>query len=602
VWISTDSVATLVVVPISVPKSDHTQMSHLGMWRNRIIIAMCLALSFTMGFALHKYGNEAYHRYVGTPLITLIKSPLSYWRIRQRGWNSFQTLRYTQDHGGTSYRRYVETVLLPLIVDGKRLSDSYPVPKVGGAITLVGNKTVIILDRLGGLYRYDLTARAFAPLPGIPHLPNNLKDYLVHRPGPPVNLADAPNDEFRARDIIFLPDRQELAAVYDMFDESIGKIRTVVSVIPIDVTTLTATGAWRQIFASDPFAYFAGITSGGGKLAYQGHGNLYVTIGDHYIVNPKVSEDQNTTFGKIIAINLTTNRWYQYSIGHRNPEGLTFLKSGKLLSTEHGPHGGDELNVIMEGSDYGWPNVTLGTEYNSYNWDVGTSPVGRLAGYKAPLFAWVPSIAPTQVIEVNNFNLRWDGDLLIGTLKASSLYRLRLEAGRVLYEERIWIGQRIRDLLQAEDGTIILWTDDAQLLFVTVDKDQLAVTRRTPTILGGAVISENCLVCHHFGPTNPTDFAPSLSNLFNRPIASDVFSYSPALRAKQKLGCWTPALVSQFLSDPYKFANGTNMPALKISPQDINDILTTLIKASDSEAGAAPSRRCFSGLLVKKPS
>jgi cytochrome c2 len=279
---------------------------------------------------------------------------------------------------------------------------------------------------------------------------------------------------------------------------------------------------------------------------------------------------------------------------------LTFLKSGKLLSTEHGPHGGDELNVITEGSDYGWPNVTLGTEYNSYNWDVGTSSAGRLAGYKAPLFAWLPSIAPTQVIEVNNFDPRWKGDLLIGTLKASSLYRLRLEAGHVLYEERIWISQRIRDLLQTEDGTIILWTDDTQLLFVTVDKDQLAVTRRTPTILGGAVISENCLVCHHFGPTNPTDFAPSLSNLFNRPIASDVFSYSPALRATQKLGCWTPTLLSQFLSDPSKFASGTNMPALKISPEDINDILATLIRASDPPLGSAQSSSCVSGLPPKK--
>ena len=133
-------------------------------------------------------------------------------------------------------------------------------------------------------------------------------------------------------------------------------------------------------------------------------------------------------------------------------------------------------------------------------------------------------------------------------------------------------------------GTILLWTDDTQLLAVTVDKDQLAVKRRTPNIVGSAIMNNSCLGCHHFGPTNPTDFAPSLSNLLNRPIASDDFSYSPALRAKQKLGPWSPALLSEFLADPFKFASGTNMLPLKISPDDINDIVANLVRASDPSA------------------
>ena len=277
-------------------------------------------------------------------------------------------------------------------------------------------------------------------------------------------------------------------------------------------------------------------------MAYREDGKLFLTVGDHYIVDPKVSEDPNTTFGKTVEIDLTTNTWRQFSKGHRNQQGLTFLKSGQLFSTEHGPYGGDELNVITEGSDYGWPNVTLGTDYNSYEWKAGASLVGSHTEYKAPLFAWVPSIAATQLIEVDNFNPRWNGDLLVGSLKASSLYRLRLEDGRVLCSEPIWIGQRIRDIAQTNDGTILLWTDDTQLLAVTVDKDQLAVKRRTPNIVGSAIMNNSCLGCHHFGSTNPTDFAPSLSNLLNRPIASDDFSYSPALRAKQKLGPWSPAL------------------------------------------------------------
>lgn len=555
----------------------------------KISLGLCFLVFFAAGYVVARLSHGSFSSYFGGPLHAIItsRSPLAYWRVQQRGWNSFNELKYTQDRDALHLRRFVETGLLPLILNGRRLSDAYPVPKMGGAITVVGT-TVLILDRLGGLYRYDLTAGAFGRLEGIPQLPNNLKAFLVHRPGPPVNLADAPNDEFRARDIIYLPDRKELAVAYDKYDETIGKLRTVVSLIPFDAATLTASGAWREIFASDVFNYGDNITQGAGMLAYRGRGKLYVSIGDHAIVDPKVSEDPNTTFGKIIEINLDTNQWHQFSKGHRNPEGLSFLKSGELVETEHGPRGGDELNVIIEGGDYGWPNVTLGTGYNTYGWPSSTAVIGRHTGYKPPLFAWVPSIAPTQVIEVNNFDPRWDGDLLVGTLKGESLYRLRLEAGRVLYSERIWIGDRIRDIVQASDGTIILWTDDTKLLFITVDKDQLAVGRRTAPLLDTAMVSENCLGCHHFGPTSPTDFAPSLSNLLNRPIASDTFSYSNALRAKQKLGPWTPTLLAEFLSDPFEFASGTTMLPLALTPTQIDEIVKTLIRASGQSAGNTP--------------
>jgi cytochrome c2 len=540
-----------------------------------------------VGIAVGRYAGAGFRYYFGVSAGTFFRSPIAYSRVHERSWDSFKALEYTQDHGGVHFHENVETSLLPLEVDGTRLSDSYAVPKMGGAITVIGT-TVIILDRLGNFYRYDLTTGSFGLLPGIPRLPNNLEAYLVHRPGSPVNLADAPNDEFRARCVAYLQDRKELAVAYDKFDETLGEIRTVVSLIPIDAA-LAANGTWRQIFASDAFAYNVGISSGAGRLAYRGNGKLFLSIGDHYTVKPKVSDDPSTTFGKIIEIDIVANSWRIYSKGHRNPEGLAFLKSGQLYSTEHGPRGGDELNVITEGSDYGWPNVTLGTAYDSYDWDVGTSLVGTHTGYKAPLFAWLPSIAPSELIEVSNFQPRWNGDLLVGTLKAESLYRLRLEADRVLYSERIWVGQRVRDIAQADDGTIILWTDDTQILLVKVDTDQLAMKRRTPDIVNSTIVAEYCLSCHHFGPTNPADFAPSLSNLFNRPIASDVaFSYSTALRNKQKLGHWTPALLSAFLADPFKFASGTTMLPVRISQADINDIVALLGKASDASAGPAP--------------
>ena len=395
--------------------------------------------------------------------------------------------------------------------------------------------------------------------------------------------------EFRAHDITFLPDRNELAVAYDQFDETLGKLRTAVSVIPIDVATLAATGDWQTKFTSDPYAPGNSLFSGG-RMAYRGKDKLYLSLGDHAIYNPQVSLDPNTTFGKIVEIDLVNEKWRKISMGHRNPQGLTFIKSGQLISTENGPRGGDDLNIITDGNNYGWPKVSLGTAYDSYDF-IGVSEdggVGRIANYTAPVFAWLPSVAPSQLIQIENFNPRWDGDLLVGSLKGSSLYRLRLEADRVLYSEPIWIGQRIRDLVQTGDGTIVLWTDDTQLLFVSVDKDKLAQKRRGLAFLGD-IETAGCLGCHHFGPTHAGDSAPTLSNLLNRPIASDAFPYSPGLRARQ--GTWTKALLVEFLTDPTKFASGTVMPSMRmlgLDPEQIENIVDTLERASRSPS--APSQ------------
>jgi cytochrome c2 len=183
-----------------------------------------------------------------------------------------------------------------------------------------------------------------------------------------------------------------------------------------------------------------------------------------------------------------------------------------------------------------------------------------------PLFAWVPSIAPTNVIEVKSFDRRWNGDLLVGSLKAMSLFRFRRTEGRVLYAEPIWIGQRIRDLAQLRDGTIVLWTDDSDLLFLSVDGKELSRNER-PAIRVSQDLNNACMYCHHFGPTSPSDFAPSLTDLFGREIASDNFRYSAGLRAKQ--GTWTEEALREFLRDPSGFAEGTVMPNLGLSLEQL---------------------------------
>lgn len=564
-----------------------------GRWIRVLCILFCFALCFGAGAAFYKY--------VGFPAtLAFLKAPMARTRMLRRDWAASEQLRYALDKGKLYFPRYKQTNLLPLVIHGKRLSDSYPVAKFGGAITVVGT-AVVIMDRLGGFYRYDLKTGTFGR-PRLPLLPNNLDAYLRHRASMSsiqhVNLAGPEAQmEFRAHDITFLPDRRELAVLYDQFDETAGKLRTVVSVIPIDIATLTPTGDWQTEFTSGTFAPGMAAFSGG-RMAYRGNDKLYLSIGDHAIYNPQAAQDSSTAFGKVIELDLASKNWREISKGIRNAEGLIFLKSGQLIAADNGPRGGDDLDLITDGDNFGWPRVSLGTAYDAYDFTGGnfsmgidsgsihTDPlhIGRVGGYTAPLFAWVPSIAPTQLIQVENFDPRWNGDLLVGSMQGRSLFRIRLADDRVLYSEPIWIGQRIRDLAQTADGTIVLWTDDTQLLFVSVDQDKLAQRRLAPAFLG-EVEAGGCLGCHHFGPTHPGDAAPTFSNLFNRPIASDAYPYSAGLR--QLHGTWTKARLMQFLADPTKYASGTVMPSMRmlgLNQQQVEDIINTLARASRSSS------------------
>ena len=468
----------------------------------------------------------------------------------------FLSRQYSYDINRISLERDIDTALLPIQITGTRLSDHSPIPKVGGGITTIGN-TVLILDRLGSIY--SCTPAGDVKKLDLPPLPNNISAY--------VGAGGAVESKsFRAYSIKYLSALRLLVASHESFDSERMTTRMAVSVIGIDEASLRPIGSWRTIFTSDPEPDAPNDT-GGGRLAVD-QGKIYLTIGVYDVEQSKASQDAQSTFGKIFEISPITKKARMLSMGHRNPQGLAITKTGELWSTEHGPAGGDELNLIVEGANYGWPNVTLGTNYNKFVWaDDGN--IGRHRGYQLPIFAWVPSVAVSNLIQIEGFDRRWDGDFLVGSLKGQSLFRLRLDGKRVVYSEPIWIGQRIRDIAQLQNGTIALWTDDTQLLFWTVDHKRLDSNRRLPMSVDDRVT--DCMVCHHFGPTNVTDAAPSLSNLFHRRIASDNFRYSSALRSREEV--WTEETLRAFLSSPDKFANGTSMPPQNLKPEDIDGII-----------------------------
>lgn len=158
-------------------------------------------------------------------------------------------------------------------------------------------------------------------------------------------------------------------------------------------------------------------------------------------------QDDNSIFGKILFIDIITKEFQIFSKGHRNAQGL-FAKGDIILSTEHGPRGGDELNKIEFKKNYGWPIVSYGKSYKNKNLKYLKSH--KDYGFKEPLIAFVPSIGISQLIILpDTFNSEWQSSVLITTLNDRSLYRVKFEDKsfeKVVYIEKLYIGERIRDI------------------------------------------------------------------------------------------------------------------------------------------------------------
>jgi cytochrome c2 len=291
---------------------------------------------------------------------------------------------------------------------------------------------------------------------------------------------------------------------------------------------------------------------GGGRMAQLDAQTLLLTVGDFGFdgVASFETHPQNpaTSYGKTIAINIADGRAALFTLGHRNPQGLFIDRSGTIWSTEHGPQGGDELNQLVRGKNYGWPYATYGTDYGSFSWPLNKPEAQQ--GYQTPVFAWVPSIAISNLLAVEGELFpQWRGDLLIASLKALTLFRARVRDGHVAYLEPIVIGSRIRDLIEGHDGQIILWTDD----------DTLVSLRPKDGTAGEALFAEKCSGCHQSAPISGNRIGPNLSGVVGRRVASlrSYPDYSPALR--QLGGVWTEERLDVFLNGPREACPGTAM-------------------------------------------
>ncbi len=211
----------------------------------------------------------------------------------------------------------------------------------------------------------------------------------------------------------------------------------------------------------------------GSRLVFDRVGFLYITLGDRGEMARAQKPDDHAGSvirihddGRVPADNPFVGKpgWKpeKFTLGNRNMQGAALHpQTGLLWTHEHGPQGGDEINVIRAGANYGWPVITYGVNYG-----IGTRIGEGTAkpGIAPPLHYWVPSIAPSGMAFYNGDKFpRWRGDLFVGALRDQMLVRLRLEGEKVVREERLLKDQlgRIRDVRSGPDGFIYLLTDES---------------------------------------------------------------------------------------------------------------------------------------------
>ena len=223
----------------------------------------------------------------------------------------------------------------------------------------------------------------------------------------------------------------------------------------------------RVIFRQEPKVGGGGHF--GSRFVFTRDGYLFVTLGER--MRRDDSQDLSRHMGKVIRIrpdgsvpqdnpfvgrgNARPEIW---SYGHRNVQGATLHPgTGELWTVEHGAQGGDEVNTPKPGRNYGWPVITYGVDYSGARIGEGTSKPGM----EQPVFHWDPSIAPSGMMFYTGDRFpRWRGNLFVGSLKFGVLVRLEENGGRLTGEERLQIGDRVRDVRQGPDGYIYLLTDE----------------------------------------------------------------------------------------------------------------------------------------------
>jgi cytochrome c2 len=378
---------------------------------------------------------------------------------------------------------------------------------------------------------------------------------------------------------------------------------------------ITSESGWEEVFSTEPCLQpideglyederwaFAGHMSGGRIIRYD-ENHLLLTVGDYHFDGfhvEAVSMDPENPYGKFILVNVNSGEWSIYAKGSRNAQGLYRDKEGIIWSTEHGPQGGDELNIVERGKNYGWPVESLGINYRNRPWVISENQ-GRHDEYDAPIFAWANGLGISDLIRIESEKFKlWAGDLIVTTMSNRTLHRLRPDRtnSRIIYNEIIDIGHRIRNINVLADGSILLRTDDNYLIHIDDAGpvyedfdyprflDENTIARRFPAIVAGTeqpgramsgreIFSISCADCHSMDQRMLS--GPSLQDLANRQVGElEAYSYSAALERSDRV--WDHELLSEYILSPQQVFPGTTMPAVNLNDEELRLLVEYILE------------------------
>lgn len=319
------------------------------------------------------------------------------------------------------------------------------------SIAAIDNGAFLITEKSGRLVRLDADGAINA-------ISNTPKVYYASQGG---LLEVLPDPAFAANRKIYLS--------FAAGDKSANRTTIVKAVLNGDALTDSETILEVAPDKEGPAHY-------GGKLAFLPDGTLLVSVGEGFKYREE-AQNLDWELGKLLRIKTdgsapADNPFPEeaprvFSYGHRNPQGLVYdTTAQRILMMEHGPKGGDELNHVVAGKNYGWPAITYGVDYSG----AVISPFTEADGMEQPLNYWVPSIGPSGLtIYRGDLFPEWQGDLLLGSLINQEMRRLKLDGDTVVIDEAIFpeISGRVRDVRVLTDGSIVAVTDEGDVFHIS---------------------------------------------------------------------------------------------------------------------------------------